>query len=193
MLVYLGYRVPSQDEINILITGIDIDLRGVIRESDYLKVLRRFREVEISNQRKIFKATDQDHSGEVSVEELKHLLNLLNVYPTPDLMAEIMQEIDQDNSGDFDFSEFVSLLNHIRRSEGFPKQDIEEFRLAHTELLNSETGEMDTSLLAQALRRLGFNPRPGIAHQVIEEVDVDNSCGLDFKELKKKLKNISGT
>lgn len=33
-----------------------------------------------------------------------------------------------------------------------------------------------------------FEPNPSVAHQVIEEVDVDNSGGLDFREFIKVLR-----
>eukprot|EP01023_Acetabularia_acetabulum_P068700 TRINITY_DN9785_c1_g1_i1.p2 TRINITY_DN9785_c1_g1~~TRINITY_DN9785_c1_g1_i1.p2 ORF type:complete len:162 (-),score=28.94 TRINITY_DN9785_c1_g1_i1:113-598(-) len=65
---------------------------------------------EVEMCQKAFNQHDRDKSGTIDIQELKALLNQMNLYPTDEEMFVLMNSVDDDGSGEIDFTEFLNLV-----------------------------------------------------------------------------------
>jgi len=63
---------------------------------------------------KEWKAADRDNSGRLSFQEIKKLLNHLNIVLKESHLKERFKRVDKDGSGELDFNEFKNFLEELR-------------------------------------------------------------------------------
>merc|ERR1712070_680521 len=128
----------GQDEIKRLIHDCDEDGSGELNLEEFqhltqlvsekLRSLVRFREMELgislnfSHQqirafRDSFWEIDQDGNGQLDMEELRSLMQLMRQRIDGDHLNMLMAKIDGDHNGFVDFSEFLKLIHGIQSLE----------------------------------------------------------------------------
>ena len=70
------------------------------READYLLAFQKY---------------DADGSGDISPEELRHVLDEIGEGLEPDEVEKLIADADQDGDGDINFQEFVHMMNARKR------------------------------------------------------------------------------
>lgn len=74
---------------------------------------RKFSSEQLDELRSCFAIFDVDSSGLISTNELKNVLELLNVKLNNEEVNVLMETIDADHSGQIDFEEFKNLMSDI--------------------------------------------------------------------------------
>merc|ERR1719465_1643 len=79
-------------------------------------------------------------------------------------------------------------MQHLRKTEGFTKDEIATFTNLFNKFDVDGSGEISTLELSQILRNLGYPTSVDVLQGLIAEVDVDGSGEIDIGELLKLLR-----
>merc|ERR1719278_893800 len=77
------------------------------------KIHEQLPEDQIQKLREMFDILDDDHSGEMNVEELSNTMRYLGLKMTEQEVENILKEFDDDGSGLIEFEEFMVLIKNM--------------------------------------------------------------------------------
>merc|ERR1719247_133248 len=166
---YMGFN-PSEEEFEHVVKTVDTDGSGEIDRDEFVMAMKMFFEMQREDFREAFDDYDQDGSGEMSAEEVFDCVKDLGWFPTEEAVAEAVAVVDKDGSGEIDFDEFFFLMQHLRKTEGFTKSELEDFQGQFQKFDRDCSGEIDTVELSTALRANGYPMRLDIVQAVVSEV-----------------------
>ena len=161
---------------------------------------------EVTRLRKVFNEVDDDHSGEINLEELCHLCQTIQHGRLAHLskwdLQQYLNEVDDDNSGSLDFNEFLQLVSPRRDQFREIKQQRIQKRIATK---NENINRMRNSRYRYAWnlynkyqtqvnrfgRKQGYTQESLDEHvKQFEKVDEDGSGELDVDEVLKLFKTL---
>ncbi|CAG9313838.1 CDPK1_15 [Blepharisma stoltei] len=110
-------KIPIQ--IDELMERCDIDGNGFIDYNEFITVTLNW-EQSLSKQRLLaaFESYDKDHSGKITVNELKWLLDDGDE-DTDYIWKEILEEVDLNGDGEIDFLEFEKMMTAMLKEKHF--------------------------------------------------------------------------
>lgn len=184
MILYLGYK-PTRRAVTRLVKEVDTDQSGTLNFQEFRKVMRKYREINIVELRKIFSNYDLDGSGEISVKELEGIIRSLGYTPSPPMVTEAISIVDQDGTGEINFEEFMHLMKVYRETEGFTRIERKEFKDIFNKYDRDRSGEISIIELGSVLRYLGMICELATQQELVSKVDVDGSGEVDFMEFLK--------
>lgn len=149
---------------------------------DFIKFLHRYEAHQNTQIQKAFEAADEDGSGSIDVHELSNVINDLGWRPTNQLLKECIDEVDADGSGELSLLEFEKVLELLGSTQGFAKTERTRYANLFAKFDNDKTGLMSTSGLHAVVTWQGFSRTPQETRSVGEEVDLDGSGSIEFKE-----------
>ncbi|KAK9718008.1 EF-hand domain pair [Popillia japonica] len=132
-----------------------------------------------------FDSFDLEKSGNIPVDMIGQILDMLGHQLTAEELSDIIAEIDEDKNGEMDFEEFAHLaarflVEEEEDTEAILRELKDAFRLYDKEGL----GFITTDLLREILRELDDKITPTDLDQMIEEIDADGSGTVDWEEFK---------
>lgn len=143
---------------------------------------RRLREMEIAEYRKYFDQFDLDRSGTIDVDELQQVIESIGYMPLRSVVEDALEEVDSDQNKSLDFDEFVELMVHWRTTDGFSRDDVDEFSNVFSVYDKDRTGEIECLQLMDMLRYLGHITNFKSLQRMVREVDYNNTSTIDFRE-----------
>ncbi|GJQ82103.1 hypothetical protein Trydic_g15890 [Trypoxylus dichotomus] len=128
-----------------------------------------------------FDSFDLEKKGNIPVEMIGQILDMLGHQQTQDELAAIIAEIDEDKNGEVDFEEFAHLaarflVEEEEDTEAILRELKDAFRMYDKEGL----GFITTDLLREILKELDDKITPTDLDQMIEEIDADGSGTVDW-------------
>ncbi len=106
-----GQRITKANAME-LIKSVDIDQNNEIDFTEFLTLMKsRISRDPNYELRLAFDMIDTDHSGTVSISELRALMKKCNQYLSEEEIDAIMSECDLDGNGELDFDEFKQLMD----------------------------------------------------------------------------------
>lgn len=193
LLESLGYK-PSPEMIRQVVSDFDKDQNGVFNYEEFFDLVKAYRQIEKKEVRKrcgftqdevmhyqeAFNLYDRDRSGEVSFQELLHVVRDCNMMPkTREQQRKLqswIEDADRDNSGTLGFEEFLILIRKFwdhdecgqyakeKRAAtacGFTEAEVVELReIFDTLLQEGEVPELTIFSIKQLLRSLGASLAP---------------------------------
>ncbi|KAF7277939.1 troponin C, isoallergen Bla g 6.0101-like isoform X1 [Rhynchophorus ferrugineus] len=158
--------------------------KAVFVDYEALKHLDISRE-QLKMLKQIFDSFDLEKKGEISVDMIGQILDMLGHQQSPDELNKIIKEIDEDGNGVMSFEEFAHLAARFLVEE---EEDVEAilrelkdaFRLYDKEGL----GYISVDLLRDILKELDDKLSPSDLNEMIKEIDTDNSGTVDWDEFK---------
>eukprot|EP00746_Dinoflagellata_sp_MGD_P165907 gnl/MRDRNA2_/MRDRNA2_95457_c0_seq1.p1 gnl/MRDRNA2_/MRDRNA2_95457_c0~~gnl/MRDRNA2_/MRDRNA2_95457_c0_seq1.p1 ORF type:complete len:903 (-),score=185.03 gnl/MRDRNA2_/MRDRNA2_95457_c0_seq1:272-2980(-) len=193
LLESLGYK-PSPEMVKQIVADFDVDGNGVFSYDEFFDLVKQYRQIEKQEVRKrcgftqdevmhyqeAFNMYDRDRSGEVSFNELLHVVRDCNMMPkTREQQRKLqswIEDADRDNSGTLTFEEFLILIRKFwdhdeceqyakeRRAAtacGFTEAEVLELReIFDTLLQEGEVPELTIFSIKQLLRSLGASLAP---------------------------------
>jgi calmodulin len=105
-----GQRISKSSAME-LIKSVDIDQNNEIDFTEFLTLMKSRISRDPNYELKLaFDMIDTDHSGTVSISELRVLMKRCNQYLSEDEIDAIMAECDLDGNGELDFDEFKKIM-----------------------------------------------------------------------------------
>ncbi|XP_071050521.1 troponin C, isoallergen Bla g 6.0101-like [Onthophagus taurus] len=132
-----------------------------------------------------FDGFDVDKKGNIPVDMIGQILDMLGHQLTAEELQAIVSEIDEDGNGEMSFEEFAHLaarflVEEEEDTEAILRELKDAFRLYDKEGL----GFITTDLLREILKELDEKVTPSDLDQMIEEIDIDGSGTVDWEEFK---------
>lgn len=79
---------------------------------------------ELAEFKELFNLVDKDGSGAIDAEEIRTLMNMLGMTPTPAEVIDLVHEIDTDGNGEVDFEEFLVVLAGGKNKGSYDKKSL---------------------------------------------------------------------
>merc|ERR1719456_626542 len=187
--LHCGFTKDEREELEGVFEKFDQDGSGNVSTDEMRRVLQYMgfnpsEEMFVS----LVKAVDTDGSGEIDTTELFGCIKQLGWYPTKASIDEAVNHVDKDGTGEINFDEFFTLMQYLRKTEGFTKKEIHEFKGLFLKFDVDGSGEISTLELGPVLRNLGYPTSMNLQLGLVAEVDVDGSGEIDMGELLKLLR-----
>ncbi|CAH0555846.1 unnamed protein product [Brassicogethes aeneus] len=133
----------------------------------------------------IFDSFDLEKKGEIAVDMIGQILDMLGQQLTPDELQKIIKEIDEDGNGVMNFGEFAHLAaSFLIEEEEDTEQILKELKDAFRLYDKEGLGYISVDLLREILKELDDKMTPSDLEQMIEEIDTDKSGTVDWEEFK---------
>lgn len=215
LLGWLGYY-PEEQELAELSSEIDQDKSGTISIIEVPLFMRKYREHELEKVGHFFGTHDKDFNGSIDVQELPELLQDLGYPMSSSSMLSFLDEtnLNQVAKRGLLSEDFLRLIWYIRKNEGFVANEVDEHYFAWARYAHPPEDPNDTGLsnlahkaftpmeerrtwqvpkhdVGKVLRWLGIDCfKLTRLMTLVEEVNVDLSPSLDFREFSKLMRRL---
>eukprot|EP01052_Picozoa_sp_SAG31_P023486 SAG31_NODE_1939_length_6860_cov_6.929152_1_plen_1162_part_00 len=119
---------PSRKQLTRLMDQIDTDGDGSVDLQEFVDAMSTVEEVRLAGEafrvKQLFDKHDSDHSGELSVEELKKLMREVWQNTNDKLLHELLKSVDSDGNGEVSWEEFCHMMN--AKAEAITTPDAQE-------------------------------------------------------------------
>eukprot|EP00891_Asterochloris_glomerata_P005079 jgi/Astpho2/5079/Aster-08016 len=132
---------------------------------------------EIAGLRSMFQGMDGDHSGTITVEELKDAMKRQGSPVAQDELNTLVASLDVDNSGTIDYEEFLAAtvnLNYLEKEDTMFK--------AFSYFDKDASGFITREELEDALRKVGGGTLDKDIQGILADVDRDGDGRIDYEE-----------
>ncbi|RMC05971.1 hypothetical protein DUI87_17516 [Hirundo rustica rustica] len=155
---------------------------------------RELRPEEIEELREAFKEFDKDKDGFINCRDLGNCMRTMGYMPTEMELIELSQQINMNLGGHVDFEDFVELMGPKLLAETADMIGVKElrdafrevsdpFRMPHREFDTNGDGEISTSELREAMKKLlGQQVGHRDIEEIIRDVDLNGDGRVDFEE-----------
>uniref|UniRef100_A0A8C5LZP5 Calcium binding protein 1 n=1 Tax=Leptobrachium leishanense TaxID=445787 RepID=A0A8C5LZP5_9ANUR len=144
---------------------------------------RELRPEEIEELREAFKEFDKDKDGYISCKDLGDCMRTMGYMPTEMELIELSQQINMNLGGHVDFEDFVELMGPKLLAETADMIGVKELRDAFKEFDTNGDGEISTSELREAMKKLlGQQVGHRDIEDIIRDVDLNGDGQVDFEE-----------
>uniref|UniRef100_A0A8C5M4L8 Calcium binding protein 1 n=1 Tax=Leptobrachium leishanense TaxID=445787 RepID=A0A8C5M4L8_9ANUR len=143
---------------------------------------RELRPEEIEELREAFKEFDKDKDGYISCKDLGDCMRTMGYMPTEMELIELSQQINMNLGGHVDFEDFVELMGPKLLAETADMIGVKELRDAFKEFDTNGDGEISTSELREAMKKLlGQQVGHRDIEDIIRDVDLNGDGQVDFE------------
>ncbi|XP_029474927.1 calcium-binding protein 1 [Rhinatrema bivittatum] len=144
---------------------------------------RELRPEEIEELREAFKEFDKDKDGYISCKDLGNCMRSMGYMPTEMELIELSQQINMNLGGHVDFEDFVELMGPKLLAETANMIGMKELHDAFKEFDTNGDGEISTSELREAMKKLlGQQVGHRDIEDIIRDVDLNGDGQVDFEE-----------
>ncbi|KAL4569392.1 hypothetical protein LXL04_025028 [Taraxacum kok-saghyz] len=138
----------------------------------------------IDDVKKIFTRFDTNGDGQISSEELVHVMKALGSDISAEEVKEVMTKIDTDCDGFINLEEFAGFC---KENAGNQDEGLNELQEAFELYDLNKNGLISSTELHQILTRLGERCTVEDCVKMIKSVDSDGDGYVDFEEFKKMM------
>ncbi|XP_026877823.2 calcium-binding protein 1a [Electrophorus electricus] len=159
----------------------DLNLRPIL--NSVFGQDRELRPEEIEELRDAFREFDKDKDGFMSCKDLGNCMRTMGYMPTEMELIELSQQINMNLGGHVDFDDFVGLMGPKLLAETADMIGVKELRDAFKEFDTNGDGEISTSELREAMRKLlGHQVGHRDLEDIVKDVDLNGDGRVDFEE-----------
>ncbi|CAE7554115.1 CAM53 [Symbiodinium natans] len=194
VLNWLGYAMTVEDLIPIM-RDSDVKLTGLMNHREYLMCLRKVREHELQEVRRVMESTvsGQNAGGTLSLHksDVPVVLKQLG-YDMWDHQAisEAAEEAGLQGMSTLDLSALWRLLLVYRQREGMRNEELQSIDAAFRREDQDGSGELNSLEVPSAVRELGYKVSFEAMQSVLRQVDVDDSHRLEPRQFRKMVRML---
>lgn len=186
-------HVPNLVELQKLSDQYDVDGSGTVGFREFLKIMRKFREAQLADFKRLFLKHDKDNSGTMGTMELGPVLRELGIEVDMARVIEAVASVDSDKSGEVDWEEFVSLMEKYRqlsvqekrRRCGFDDDQVEQYRNMFNTYDVDHSQDISSKELMKLLGDLHMQPRSSREQKMI--MQLMEECKIAAEEQSDKI------
>ncbi|KAF4081812.1 hypothetical protein AMELA_G00144660 [Ameiurus melas] len=144
---------------------------------------RELRPEELDELREAFKEFDKDRDGLINCKDLGVCMRTMGYMPTEMELIELSQQINMNMGGHVDFDDFVELMGPKLLAETADMIGVKELRDAFKEFDANGDGQISTSELREAMKKLlGRQVRRKELEDILKDIDLNGDGHVDFEE-----------
>ncbi|KAJ8981984.1 hypothetical protein NQ317_013636 [Molorchus minor] len=189
----MGEKQEAKEELDLDFAAFEkLDISKDQLKSKYL--LNFIQCIVLPVLKQIFDSFDLDKKGEINIDMIGQILDMLGHQQSADELQAIISEIDEDGNGVMSFEEFANLaarflLEEEEDTEAILRELKDAFRLYDKEgkaimHVSPRLGYIGVDLLKDILKELEPNLSPSDLNEMIKEIDTDNSGTVDWEEAR---------
>ncbi|XP_043571876.1 calcium-binding protein 1a isoform X1 [Chiloscyllium plagiosum] len=138
---------------------------------------------EIEELRDAFKEFDKDKDGFIGCKDLGNCMRTMGYMPTEMELIELSQQINMNLGGHVDFDDFLELMGPKLLAETADMIGVKELRDAFKEFDTNGDGEISTTELREAMKKLlGQQVGHRDIEEILKDVDLNGDGRVDFEE-----------
>ncbi|XP_032899558.1 calcium-binding protein 1 isoform X3 [Amblyraja radiata] len=138
---------------------------------------------EIEELRDAFKEFDKDKDGLIGCKDLGNCMRTMGYMPTEMELIELSQQINMNLGGHVDFDDFLELMGPKLLAETADMIGVKELRDAFKEFDTNGDGEISTTELREAMKKLlGQQIGHRDIEEILKDVDLNGDGRVDFEE-----------
>ncbi|XP_060764942.1 calcium-binding protein 2-like [Neoarius graeffei] len=144
---------------------------------------RELRPEELDELREAFKEFDKDRDGLLNCKDLGVCMRTMGYMPTEMELIELSQQVNMNMGGHVNFDEFVELMGPKLLAETADMIGMKELRDAFKEFDANGDGQISTSELREAMKKLlGQQVRRKELEDIVKDIDLNGDGHVDFEE-----------
>lgn len=190
MLSWMDITVGSS-QLSKVVAAIDVDGSGTFNQREYMMLMRKLRDLEVTKVRSVMAENDEDESGTISKDELINVFRALGYEPDPQAIVEAAEEASVSVESDLGLSELWQIVAGFRAREGFINDDLKDIRQTFDHYAGKDR-MVSTSDVGKILRRLGFPIPLELQQDLADKVDITHRGKLDLVEVRKLIRMYNG-
>ncbi|XP_051888117.1 calcium-binding protein 1-like isoform X3 [Pristis pectinata] len=133
--------------------------------------------------RDAFKEFDKDKDGFIGCKDLGNCMRTMGYMPTEMELIELSQQINMNLGGHVDFDDFLELMGPKLLAETADMIGVKELRDAFKEFDTNGDGEISTTELREAMKKLlGQQIGHRDIEEILKDVDLNGDGRVDFEE-----------
>jgi Ca2+-binding EF-hand superfamily protein len=156
--------------------------KAAVTDAQWTKLLQETDPKIVEDLEALFNAYDDDHSGELELDEVKELVAQLGTHLSDDEARNLFQVMDADGSGSVDFKEFAMVILH-QKSKGSGNINYRELAEKMFNIFDQDgSGVVQQDEIIEQMKKMGKNwDHEGIAF-FLSQIDKDGSGEIDQHE-----------
>lgn len=178
LLRFLGHPLLGTAEQDAQDIAKDITMYEYLNFDEFFSFMQKYIEYEREHFHEVFNTFDKDESGELSIGELRKLLQDLEIMTLSAMFKEALQAVDVDCNGQLNFKEFLKFLRIYTKNEGFTEKETSEIKqivsqVGYVYSVGSkalESLQLPVDLLEEVLVRFFGMHAAQDAHKLLEEL-----------------------
>ncbi|KAM7198708.1 hypothetical protein V8F20_006023 [Naviculisporaceae sp. PSN 640] len=139
---------------------------------------------QIAQFKEVFDVFDKDGTGDITAEELGHVMKELGLNPSKTELQDLLAEADENNDGVINFEEFLNLM-----SQRVGDTDTEQELISAFKVFDKDgSGTISTEELRDVLRSLGENLTDAELDEMVKLADKNGDGHIDYHEFAQIMK-----
>mmetsp|Transcript_34555 Transcript_34555/g.78959 ORF Transcript_34555/g.78959 Transcript_34555/m.78959 type:complete len:1263 (+) Transcript_34555:46-3834(+) len=157
LLSYMGFVTAAEVAEDLIQQVVSGHTPGKMDFAEFLLIMRKHREYEVTKYQEIFSSQDADMNGTISAEELEGAFEKMGyICATFEVIQDCRRATGLHHVEELLFEDFIRLLEEFRKTEGFTREQLNHLEGVYNKFSLGREGGFNVLDFRDALRHLGL-------------------------------------